>query len=112
MGTKLTNGNLEHVTFRDCSLDYALFRFSKLKHIRFEKCVLTDADFQAAELSDVSFIDCSLLNVEFSHAKLKDIDFSGSKLDGMHATPEQLRGSTIDFSQVTHFIQLMGIKIK
>ena len=97
-GLQLGGGTLKDVSFKNCKLDMASFRLTKLERVRFEDCVLDDADFNEAHLRDVSFVRCSLVRTEFSKARLERVDLRQSpigelrgvaSLGGAIITPEQ-----------------------
>ncbi|GEM_PF-2538356 len=110
-GWRVSNGKLTDVTFRNCKANLANFRFCKLTKVIFDNCILSEADFLGAELENVSFNSCDLTNAEFSQTKFKNVDLSGSKLEGARIGIEQLRGTTIDYSQSVYVLQVLGIKI-
>jgi uncharacterized protein YjbI with pentapeptide repeats len=87
------------VSFVDCKLDLANFRFAKLKNVLFDSCVLTEADFAGATFNNVSFDNCELDKADFSNTKCTKLDLRGSSivdvigissLKGAIVSPEQL----------------------
>lgn len=117
LATRLTgfNGseaNYRNILFRDCSAKYAIFHRSAFDHCRFEHCDLSDATFDGATLREVSFSDCELVNVRFLNATLADVDMRGSRLHGIQADPQKLRGVTIDSLQAVAIAELTGVKIQ
>lgn len=105
----------EDVVFRNCKLDMANFRATKLKRVHFMNCVMAEADFLAAELTDVRFESCILEKVEFSHCKMKNVDFRSSQLIDISGWPD-LAGSTINTVQLTaiapYLAQAMKINVE
>jgi len=98
-GLKLQTSTLKDVTFRDCKLDLANFRFSKLKNVCFIDCILNEADFYASKLDNVQFQSCSLDKTEFSSAKLKQVDLRTSEISNISGI-SSLTGATIDSTQL------------
>jgi len=111
-GVKISGAKIKDVVFKNCKIDLSAFRFSKFKNVRFENCVLSEADFVSVEFENVVFAECDMLNADLSQTKLRNVDVSGSKIEGLKAGPEQLRGMTIDYSQVPYIVQLTGVTIK
>lgn len=80
-GLTWANGLLRDVTFRECRMNLAAFRFSKLKSaVVFRDCDLTGANFQNAELADAQFAGCDLTGAQFSNAKMKGARFEECNL--------------------------------
>lgn len=102
------------VTFKNCKLDMANFRFAKLTSVRFISCVLTEADFLNAQLQDVSFEDCLLERTEFAQCKMKNVDLRTSQLIELKGW-QSLKGATIDnvqlMSAAPYLANEIGIKI-
>lgn len=98
-GIQLHESVLKDVSFVDCKLDLANFRFAKLKNVIFDSCVLTEADFAGATFNNVSFDNCELDKADFSNTKCTKLDLRGSSivdvigissLKGAIVSPEQL----------------------
>jgi uncharacterized protein YjbI with pentapeptide repeats len=105
-------GRYEHVLWRACKLDYALFQMARLTRCCFEKCDLTNATFEGATVGHVAFRDCNLANARFVRSKLSDVDMRGSRIDGLEINLEDLRGLRIDLSQTPVIASLTGVVIE
>ena len=99
-GWDVNQAAFEDVLFRNCKLDMANFRATKLKRVHFSNCMMTEADFLAAELTDVRLESCILEKVEFSQCTMKNVDFRSSQLIDISGWPH-LAGATIDNVQLT-----------
>ncbi|HEX8182804.1 MAG TPA: pentapeptide repeat-containing protein [Candidatus Saccharimonadales bacterium] len=110
-GIQLQSSSLKDVTFIDCKLNLANFRFCKLTNVRFQNCVLEEADFYAAEMTDVVFEHCKLDKTAFSSAKLKRVDFRTSDITGVRNI-QGLAGATIDSTQLMAIAPLLATELK
>jgi uncharacterized protein YjbI with pentapeptide repeats len=98
-GFDLTEATLRHVTFRDCKLDLALFRFMRTESVSFVDCILTGADFSGATLAGAVFDSCDLSGVDLSFADLDRADLRTSRFDSVRGVGS-LRGATIGAAQL------------
>jgi uncharacterized protein YjbI with pentapeptide repeats len=110
-GVQLQTSILKDVTFINCKLNFANFRFSKLKKVSFKDCVLDEADFYSAELESVDFENCSLDKTEFSNAKLKHVDLRSSEITGVSGI-SSLAGAIIDSMQLVRLAPLLASECK
>lgn len=110
-GFQLQTSTLRDVTFNNCKLNMANFRFSKLKNVRFKDCALDEADFYAAELENVDFDNCSLDKTEFSSSKLKNVDLRASEVADISGI-SSLAGATIDSIQLVLLAPLLAHELK
>jgi uncharacterized protein YjbI with pentapeptide repeats len=97
----------EHVTLRDCKLDFANLRGAELRDVTFEDCVLDDADLGGAALREVRFAGSRLRGTLIDALRLTRVDFRGS-----HLEPEgdiaALRGAIIDSVQLVELGPLLA----
>ncbi len=98
-GLQLQTSTLHDISFVDCKLNLANFRFSKLKDVCFKDCVLDEADFYGAELLRVAFQNCHLNKTEFSTSKHRSTDFRTSDIVNIRGVTS-LAGSIIDSIQL------------
>jgi uncharacterized protein YjbI with pentapeptide repeats len=114
-GLKLQTGTLKDVTFANCKLDLANFRYTKLERVRFIDCILSESDFYMATLKDVFFENCSLISTEFSSAKCKNVDLRGSDVSTIRGI-SGLKGAIIDSMQLIAIAPLLaqeaGLSVK
>jgi uncharacterized protein YjbI with pentapeptide repeats len=111
-GATCAEAQLKSVLFRECKLDFAQLRMSRLQQCVFEKCNLTDADFYGADLSGTIFRDCDLSRADLSHAKLTSADIRGCRLDGLRGTPSTMSSLIISPDQAALLITLFGIRVE
>jgi uncharacterized protein YjbI with pentapeptide repeats len=98
-GINLAASHLEDVTFIDCRIDLANFRFAQLERVRFEDCRLNEADFYEAKLSSTVFEDCDLSGVSWSGATFERSEMRGCDLAGSGGL-ERLRGVRMPWADV------------
>ena len=114
-GMQVTESVLKNITYRNCKLELANFRFTRLENIIFEDCVLDDVDFYSAQLKNVEFIRCTLNKVTFANARMLKVDISQSTIDGVNGI-SSLRGVTASYDQIMQLTPMFaaeaGIKIK
>ena len=110
-GVTMTEVRLRSVLFRDCKLNFALFRMAKLELCTFEDCNLTDADFYAADLTGTVFRKCNLSRVDFSGARMAGADLRGSELDAVRGKPATADGLKIDGLQAPLLIGMFGVEV-
>jgi uncharacterized protein YjbI with pentapeptide repeats len=110
-GMQLQTSALRDITFSNCKLDVANFRFSKFKNVRFKDCILDEADFYAAELENVDFQNCRMDMASFSGAKLKGVDFRSSDITGIVGI-NGLAGGIIDSMQLITLAPLLAATLK
>jgi uncharacterized protein YjbI with pentapeptide repeats len=76
-GVDLAEAELRDLTFTDCRLDLASFRFATLARVAFRDCRLDEADFHGATLSSVRLERCQLTGVNvhtasFSRGEIRE----------------------------------------
>ncbi len=98
-GASLARAEIQDVTFVDCRIDLASFRFAKLERVRFESCRLDEVDFYDAQLASVVFTECSLISATWSGATLTRSEIRGCDLAGAR-NPERLRGVRMPWADV------------
>jgi uncharacterized protein YjbI with pentapeptide repeats len=101
----------KEVCFKNCKIDMANFRFSKLKNIRFEDCNLTDCDFQSAQLTNVVFRNCILQKLLLSNAVCKQVDMRTSQIDNLIGW-RSASSITIDSVQLMHLAPELAEELK
>lgn len=109
-GVQLQTGTFKDVTFSDCKLTMANFRFSKLTNVRFKNCSLDEADFYAATLTNVTFQNCSLTKTIFSDTKLKNVDLRSSDVLSISGIPS-LKGAIIDSMQLVSLAPILALEL-
>ena len=117
LSTRLTGATCSEMQaksllFRECKLDFALFRMARLEHCVFEGCNLAEADFYAADLTGVIFRGCDLSRADISHAKLGGADLRDCRLDGMRGAPAAMDGLIISPDQAALLITLFGVRVE
>ena len=112
IGLIASEARFEDVTFRECNLRLATFRFSAFKAVRFERCVMDEADFAGADLSGVVFVGCDLRNADLSTTKLIGADLRGSNLDGLRVDAPALRGAIVDPTQAVVLARALGLVVE
>jgi uncharacterized protein YjbI with pentapeptide repeats len=117
LSTRLTGATCSEMQaksllFRECKLDFALFRMARLEHCVFERCNLAEADFYGADLTGVIFRGCDLSRVDISHAKLTGADLRDCRLDGMRGAPGAMDGLIISPDQAALLITLFGVRVE
>lgn len=98
-GLQWTDGLVKDVTFSDCRLDLAGFRFSRFAHVEFVDCRMGQIDFTGADLSGVRFVNCDLQSAKLHQAKAVGARFDGCRLDGISGV-EALSGATVSASDL------------
>lgn len=106
-GVQFQLSTLKHVTFRNCQLSLANFRYAKLTNVQLEDCVIVDADFHGAQLVNVSFVNCSLDNCTFSDTTLRRVDFTESRIGTIHGI-SRMKGIIINSSQLVSLAPFMA----
>jgi hypothetical protein len=89
-GMNLTTSRLEDVTFVDCRMDLATFRFARLDRVLFERCRMSEADFYDATLISVVFDGCDLTRASWAGATFERSEMRGCDLSGA-GDPQQVR---------------------
>ncbi|KPL76890.1 hypothetical protein ADN00_09820 [Ornatilinea apprima] len=112
IGAQLVDAEFEDVTFKECTLENAVFLSANFKAVRFEHCQLREASFESADLPGVVFDDCDLTRADLRQARLSGADFRGSRLDGVQAGAQELRGAIVDSTQAIQIAGLIGLIVK
>jgi uncharacterized protein YjbI with pentapeptide repeats len=99
-GTDFSRSTLKDVTFEDCKLDMANFRFAKFKRVQFINCMMSETDFQGAELIEIAFQASHLERVMFDQCTIKSVDARTSQLFDIRGW-QALRGLVVDSVQLT-----------
>ena len=92
-GASLASAEIRDVTFVDCRIDLAAFRFAKLERVRFDNCRMDEVDFYGASLTSVVFTGCSLVSATWSAATLTCSEIRGCDLAGAKNTGAATRCS-------------------
>lgn len=111
-GLSAGEADLQHVLIFEGDQRYAQFRQSRFQSVELESCNWEEADFQGTDLTGTIFRRCNLRNVEMNRARLANADLRGSVVEGLHVSPEGLRGATVDPAQAMVFALLLGIRIE
>jgi uncharacterized protein YjbI with pentapeptide repeats len=93
-GLHWVDGALRDVTFRECRMDLATFRFTGFTRVAFVDCNLTRADFTNADLRGAAFTGCDLTAAQFAQAKADGARFTRCELAGAGSVAS-LRGAVI-----------------
>jgi len=108
-GISFVESTIRSTILDHCKCDLSVFHDSKLEQCTFRECDLREVDFQNAQLNRVTFRDCDLRGGRFPSAKLHEVDFRGSQLEGIFIESDQLKGNTVDPSQLKSFSELLGL---
>ena len=112
LGISLESSIGSDITFSECNCQFADFRKTKFQKTIFENCILRETDFQGADLSKVIFKNCDLREAQLSFAKLNGSNFCSSKIEGIKAQPESLRGAIVDYHQAAYLgTKFLGLTI-
>jgi uncharacterized protein YjbI with pentapeptide repeats len=113
-GLAWTDGTLRDVTFRECRMDLAGFRFTSCKDVAFIDCNLTGVDFTNADLRGTTFTGCDLTRADFAHADATGARFTRCDLADV-SNVAQLKGATVsthDLATLTHALAgALGITV-
>jgi uncharacterized protein YjbI with pentapeptide repeats len=113
-GLHWVDGALRDVTFRECRMDLATFRFTGFTRVAFVDCNLTKADFTHADLRGASFTGCDLTAAQFAQVKADGARFTRCELAGAGSVAS-LRGAVIsaaDLVALSHTLAAaLGITI-
>lgn len=82
-GLQWADGSLREVTFTDCRIDLASFRFTAFRGVVFTDCNMTRADFTGADLRGARFVDCDLNGAQFAEANCEGTRFTRCQLGGV-----------------------------
>jgi uncharacterized protein YjbI with pentapeptide repeats len=93
-GLHWVDGALRDVTFRECRMDLATFRFTGFARVAFVDCNLTRADFTNADLRGATFTGCDLTAAQFGQVKADGARFTRCELAGAGSVAS-LRGAVI-----------------
>jgi len=93
-GLQWLNGTLRDVTFRECRMDLAAFRFSGFKDVAFVDCKLTRSDFTDADLRGAHFTGCDLTGAQFTHSEAQGARFTRCELVGLGGVAS-LKGAVV-----------------
>ncbi|WP_166384705.1 pentapeptide repeat-containing protein [Catellatospora methionotrophica] len=93
-GLHWVDGTLRDVTFRECRMDLATFRFTSFKDVAFIDCNLTRADFTNADLRGASFTGCDLSGAQFAQADCAGARFTRCELGGIGSVAS-LKGAVV-----------------
>ena len=94
-GLAWTGGTVVDVTFAECRLDLASFRFSALTRVTFADCLLRGVDLHGARLDAVRFHDCDLSGASFVNAELRGAELRRCRLDDLQGVGH-LRGASLE----------------
>ena len=98
-GLQWTDGVVKDVSFSDCRIDLAGFRFTRFSHVEFVGCRMAEVDFTGADVSGVRFVDCDLQGAKLHEAKAVGARFEGCRLEEVSGV-EALAGATISAADV------------
>jgi uncharacterized protein YjbI with pentapeptide repeats len=75
--------NFTATTFKECILDYSVFRGVSLQKMAFECCSLIEADLSLTNLKEAPFVNCDLTRAEIREAEFFQNRSAGSHADGL-----------------------------
>lgn len=106
-GLGLPGCTAQDVTFTECRLDLANFRFANLKRVSFIGCDLRGADFSNAMLNDVTFTNCTLDEAVFDKARSERVLLDGGSIVDVRGL-EGLRGAQVRSDRVLDLARSMA----
>ena len=65
MGTNMSDGIFNHITFEECRGEYMNLSMSKMRYIQITRSNLQGAGIEDCQLTNVSFDACNLMEAEF-----------------------------------------------
>lgn len=114
-GLQWIDGVLRDVSFHECRIDLATFRFTSFKDVAFTDCNLSRADFTNADLRGAQFTGCDLTGAQFAQADCAGARFTRCDLAGIGSVTN-LRGATLgahDLAALSYvFAGALGITIE
>lgn len=111
-GMRLAHARIEHVIFRGCQLDFAVFWSARLRNVRFEDCRLLEASFEGVDMEGVVFRSCDLSRASMTGARLAGTDLRGCTISDMTIGLAELRGAILEPQQTLDLARLLEITIR
>lgn len=111
-GLRAVQAECQHLLISEGDASFSQFRFGVFKTSEFVACKFAEADFQSSDLRGAILKGCDLTKVEMNGARLEGGDFRGSRVEGLVASAEDLKGAIVDPAQAMIFAELMGLKIR
>jgi len=114
---RLTGTDLSASTFQDaeisaCEGRYLNLNGSRLHMSLLQDCILQQAGFSGCRLQQLEIHGCDFTEAEFIDTRLEGLDFSDSIFSGITASPENLRGITLNAEQALMCAEMMGIHVR
>jgi uncharacterized protein YjbI with pentapeptide repeats len=106
-GFAAAEATAQDVSFRDCRLDLAGFRFATLERVAFIDCRLEEADFHGATLRAVRFERCELARATFAAATFEGGEIRDCELTALDGV-ERLRGVRMPLRDVVGIAGLLA----
>ena len=98
-----------HLSFSECSLDYANFVGMKLKKTVFSNCSLREADFSQADFSESDFRKSDFFSSRFHGTNLQRADFRGAKSYLIDPTDNSVRGAKFSLPEAQGLLSGLGV---
>lgn len=112
IGFRMPEADCQHVLISEGDAAFSQSRFGIFKAAEFNACNFTAADLQNTDLRGAILRGCNFTKAEMTGAKLDGADFRGSRVEGLAANAEDLKGAIVDPAQAMVFAELMGLKIR
>jgi uncharacterized protein YjbI with pentapeptide repeats len=114
-GLHWIDGALKDVSFHECRMDLAMFRFTSFKDVAFVDCNLSRVDFTNADLRGAQFTGCDLTGAQFAQADCAGTRFTRCDLAGV-GNVTNLKGATLSAQDLVAlsyvFAGALGITIE
>jgi uncharacterized protein YjbI with pentapeptide repeats len=73
---------------------------------------MSNSNISECKLINLELDYISFINTSFFKTPLKGIDFTGSKIDGMILSGEELKGAIVSVYQASELAKLLGLIVK
>ena len=98
-----------HVDFKDCLLDHAIFIGLDLKSSAFTGCRARSLDFEGANLTRANFHNADLEGARFVHCDLTEADFTGATQYQINASENTLHKTRFNLPEAISLLHGLDI---
>ncbi len=111
-GCNFIENGLYDVGFIDTNMNYTNISMSSMRNMLFKNTMLRNSCFNENETKNIILKEADLTRVQFFKTSLKAVDLSGSIIEGIAVSLEDIKGAIINEFQSLDLIYLLGIKVK
>jgi len=99
------------VSFKECILDYTVFKKNNLKNTLFSECSIKEACFIETNLKSAGFPGCELSNTLFERSDMEKADFTTARNYYIDLDKNKIKGAKFSLPEAANLLRKYDIEI-